>query len=217
VDLGIHVLATVSDGTVVENPQSLRGRARKLKHLQKEVSRKQKESRNREKAKRRLSRCHAKVADIRKDALHKATTMLARTKLAIVVETLRLKNMVKNHPLARAISEASFGEFIRQLEYKCQWYGSRLVKADPFYPSTKRCSGCGHVKEDVSLSERTYSCDHCGMVLDRDLNASRNLAMLAVSSTERVNACGETRFMPGLAGAAQGSRNPASLVPVTNV
>ncbi len=214
VDLGINALATVSDGTVVPNPRALMARQRKLQHLQREVSRKKKGSRNRERAKRRLSRCHAKVADLRKDALHQATTMLARIKPVIVVEDLRPANMVRNHHLARSLSDASFGEFVRQLEYKCRWYGSRLVKADPFYPSTKRCSSCGGIKE-MPLSEGTYSCPSCGIVMDRDLNASRNLAMLAASSAESLNACGEERFMP------QGRCSPVnqepSIIGVTNV
>ena len=210
VDLGIQHLATVSDGTVFENPKALAHRLRKLQHLQREVSRKTKGSQNREKAKRRLSRCHAKAGDLRKDALHKATTMLARTKPVIVVERLRPENMLKNRRLARSLADASFGEFVRQLEYKCRWYGSRLVKADPFYPSTKRCSGCGALQE-MPLSERTYSCGSCGLVVDRDLNASRNLAMLAASSVESLNAWGGRRCMPAMAGAARGSRNLPAL------
>ena len=184
VDLGVSTLATVSDGTVFENPKALTHRLRKLQYLQREVSRKEKGSRNREKAKRRLSRCHTKVADLRKDALHKATTWLASTKPVIVVESLRPKNMLKNHHLAMSLSDASFGEFVRQLEYKCQWHGSRLIKADPFYPSTQRCSGCGARKE-MPLSERIYECPACELVMDRDLNASRNLAMVAASSARR--------------------------------
>ena len=214
VDLGIKVLATVSDGTTFENPRALIRAERKLKHLQRELSRK-KGSKNREKAMRKLSRGHAKVADLRKDALHKATTDLAKTKPVIVIETLRPENMLKNHHLSRSLADASFGEFTRQLEYKCRWYGSRLIKADPFYPSTKLCSGCGALKE-MPLSERTYSCPSCGLVMDRDLNAARNLARVAASSAETINACGETRFMPEMAGASQGIRNPASSVLVTN-
>ncbi|MHB8351172.1 MAG: RNA-guided endonuclease InsQ/TnpB family protein [Thermoplasmata archaeon] len=191
VDLGINALATVSDGTMFANPRALKTRQRKLAHLQKEVSRKEKGSKNREKAKSRLSRCHVQVADVRKDALNKITTMLARTKPVIVVETLRPVNLLKNHHLARSLSDASFGEFVRQLEYKCGWYGSRLVQADPFYPSTKRCSSCGNVKKDMPLSERTYSCAACGLVMDRDLNAACNLASVAASSAETINACGE--------------------------
>jgi putative transposase len=214
--MGIHALAAVSDGTVFENQRALSRRQRKLQHLQRKVSRKKKVSHNREKAKRRLSRCHAKVADLRKDVINKATTWLARTKPFIVMETLRPKNMLRNHNLARTLSDASFVEFVRQLEYKCERYGSRLVKADPFYPSTKRCSSCGGI-QDMPLSERTYSCPLCCLVMDRDINASRNLAMLAASSAESLNACGERRSMLETAGAAQGIRNPASSALVTNV
>ncbi|HUZ80446.1 MAG TPA: RNA-guided endonuclease TnpB family protein [Thermoplasmata archaeon] len=218
VDLGIDVLATVSDGRVIENPRAFMARQRKLQHLQREVSRKRKGSHNREKARDRLSRCHAKVADLRTDAIHKATTMLARAKPVIVVESLRPANMLRNHSLARSLSDASFGEFVRQLEYKCRWYGSRLVKVDPFYPSTKQCSRCGNVKEEMPLSERVYRCAKCGFVLDRDLNAARNLARVAASSAETENACGEmaSRSREVLA-PPQGIRNPASLAPAANV
>ncbi len=218
VDLGIHALATVSDGTVLQNPSALMARQRKLQHIQREVSRKKKGSNNREKAKRRLSRCHAKVADLRRDALHKATTMLARTKPVVVVEELRPANLLRNHSLARALSDASFGEFVRQLEYKCEWYGSRLVKADPFFPSTKRCSGCGNVKAEMPLSERVYRCAVCGLEMDRDLNAARNLARVAASSAETENACGEmaSSVRKDLA-PPPGIRNPASSALVANV
>ncbi|MHB1435884.1 MAG: RNA-guided endonuclease InsQ/TnpB family protein [Thermoplasmata archaeon] len=134
-----------------------------------------------------------------------------------MVEDLRPANMLRHHSLARSLSDASFGEFVRQLEYKCARYGSRLVRADPFYPSSKKCSSCGNVKEEMPLSERTYRCETCELIMDRDLNASRNLAMLATSSAESLNACGERRFMPETAGAAQGIRDPASSVLVTNV
>jgi putative transposase len=213
VDLGIHVLATVSDGTVVPNPRALMARLRKLQHLQRAVSRKRKGSHNREKAKRRSSRCHAKVADLRKDTLHQATTMLARANPVVAVEDRRPKNLLRSHALARSLSDASFGEFVRQLEYKCRWYGSRLVKADPFYPSTQRCSSCGNVKAEMPLSERTDSCPSCGLVMDRDRNARRNLAMVAASSAETVNARGGRRFMPETAGAAQGIRNLTEVGP----
>ena len=189
VDLGIAALATVSDGTVIENPRALFRSLRKLKRLQRAVSRKQKGSKNREKAQRRVSRVQVKVTNVRLDALHKATTELARNRPVIVVEALRPANLLKNRNLAQSLADASFGKFIRQLEYKCEWNGSRLMKADPFYPSTKRCSGCGSLQE-IPLSKRTYRCLTCGLVIDRDLNASRNLAMLAASSVESQNACG---------------------------
>jgi putative transposase len=191
VDLGVDTLATVSDGATFENPHALGHRERKLRHLHKDVSKKEKGSRNREKARERLSRCYAKVANARKDALNMATTLLASTKQVIVVESLRPRNLLRDHHLARSLSDASFGEFMRQLEYKCKWYGSTLVKADPFYPSTKRCSRCGNVKKIISLKVRIYTCDICGLVIDRDLNAARNLASAAASSAEAENACGD--------------------------
>jgi putative transposase len=217
VDLSVNAHATVSDRTVIPNPRALIARQRKLQHLQREVLKKKKGSHNREKAERRLSRCHAKVADVRKDVLHKGTTRLARTKPIIVVENLRPANMLRNHALARSLSDASFGEFVRELEYKCRWYGSCLVKAVRFFPNTKRCSSCGAIQE-MPLSERTYSCLSCGLVMDRDLNAARNLARVAASSAETVSACGEmaSRVRKDLA-PPPGIRNPASLPQAANV
>jgi putative transposase len=191
VDLGIHHLAVTSDGTVVENPRALARKQRKVARLSKKISRKKKGSANWEKAVKRLRRLDLRIACVRKDAINKATTMIARTKPIIVIESLRPQNLVREHKLARSLLDASFGEFIRQMEYKCLWYGSTLIKADPFYPSTKRCSSCGNVKAGMARSERTYSCQVCGFVMDRDLNAARNLASVAASSVETVNACGE--------------------------
>ena len=188
VDVGISSLATVSDGTVIENPKALKSAERRLKRLQKEVSRKKKGSNNRQKARERLARCHYRVSNIRKDAIHKATTMLARTKSVIVVEDLSVGNMMKNHHLAGALADAGLAEFHRQLEYKTKWYGSRLMEADRFYPSTKMCSNCGNMRE-MKLGERVYECDACGFLAPRDYNSALNLKMLAVSSTESVNAC----------------------------
>lgn len=216
VDLGIRHLVTISDGTVIENRKAFAHQLRKLQHLQRAVSRKEKGSQNREKAKRRLSRCHAKIADLRKDTLHKATTALARTKSVIVVESLRPRNLLRNLRLARSLADASFGEFVRQLEYKCRWYGSRLARADAYYPSTKLCSACGTLKE-MPLSEKIYSCPSCGLVIDRDLNAARNLARVAASSAETENACGGRRSMSARTGAFLGIRNPASTAPGTVV
>lgn len=196
VDLGIKNLAAVSDGTVFQNPKSLSRFQRKLKRQQREVSRKQKGSNNRRKAVRRLARIHAKIGNIRKDAIHKATTELARTKSVIVVEDLNVQGMMKNHNLAGSIMDAAWSEFRRQLEYKAAWYGSRVVVADGFYPSSKTCSVCGYVKSELSLSERVFKCEVCHSETDRDLNAAIGLSRLAVSSTERLNACGEARSMP---------------------
>jgi putative transposase len=175
VDLGIDTLFTVSDGSYVENPRTISRFERKLKHLQSNLSRKRRGSSNRRKAVMALRRIHYRIACARADAINKATTMLARSKSTIVVEDLNVKGMMANHKLAKSIGDVSWSETIRQLEYKTTWYGSRLVKADRWYPSTKRCSRCGDVKEHMSLSERVYCCEACGLTTDRDLNAARNL------------------------------------------
>ena len=117
-----------------------------------------------------------RVRNTRLDVIRKFTTMLAKTKPVIVVEDLDVKNMMGNHHLARAIAYAAWGEALRQLQYKTRWYGSTLITADRWYPSTKRCSRCGHVKDAMPLKERTFNCEGCGLVVDRDLNAARNLA-----------------------------------------
>jgi putative transposase len=175
VDRGIDRLLVVSDGTSTENPRAMLRHERKLKRLQRSLSRKKKESANRRKAIGALRRVHYRIANARRDAINKATTKLAKTKSVIVVEDLGVGNMMANHSLAGSIADAAMSEMVRQLEYKTGWYGSRLIKAERWYPSTKRCSGCGHVKEQMGLSERTYYCDVCGLTIDRDLNAARNL------------------------------------------
>jgi putative transposase len=189
VDVGVLHLATVSDGTLVESPRALRRYAKKLRRLQRSLSRKQKGSRNRGKARLRLASCHYRVSCVRRDALHKATTMLAKTKSIIAIEDLAVRNMLANHRLAGSLADASLGAFHRMLCYKAQWYGSVIVKADPFFPSTKRCSTCGIVKAKVALSERTFRCDGCSAEKDRDLNAALNLEQVAASWAETQNAC----------------------------
>ena len=126
-----------------------------------------------------LARLHRRVANRRRDFHHKFSTMLTKAKSAIVIEDLMVKGMVRNRSLARAISDAGWGEFRRMLEYKAAWYGCRIVVADRFYPSSKTCSGCGSVKGELALSERVFTCEACGFVIDRDLNAAINLEHLA--------------------------------------
>ncbi len=179
VDLGLKAMATVSDGAVIPNPRALARNLRKIKRLQKSVSRKVKRSANRRKAVKRLARAHQRVANIRRDALHQATTTLAKTKSVIVIEDLNVSGMLKNHKLARAISDVGMGEFRRQLEYKATWYGSRVVVADRFLPSSKRHFKCGYVCADLKLSEREWLCPKCGEMVDRDFNAALNLAVLS--------------------------------------
>jgi putative transposase len=191
VDLGILALATISDGTRVENPHALKSDLNKIKRLQREVSRRQQGSANREKARQKSAKAHMRVANVRKNALHQVTSLLARTKSAVVLEDLNVSGMMKNHHLAQAIVDVGFYEFRRQMVYKGQWYGCKVILADPFYPSSKRCSHCGHTKVKMDLSERVYICDHCGLRIDRDLNAAINLEQLTTGSSPERNACGE--------------------------
>jgi len=187
VDLGIKTLATLSDGKVIESVSPLRKRLGRLKLLQRWLSRKVKGSSNRRKAIRRVSKVHYEVACLRKDVLDKLTTYLCENYRAICVEDLNVSGMVKNHCLALSISDAGFGEFRRQLEYKSVLNGNTLIFADRWFPSSKTCSGCGSVKEDILLSEREYVCDTCGMVMDRDLNAAINLKNYGLKQLRVVN------------------------------
>jgi putative transposase len=190
VDLGVRTLATLSDGTVFANPRALGKKLRKIRQLSKSLSRKKKGSKNHEKAKIRLARMYLIIFNIRQDTLHKVTTCLAKSHSRIVIEDLGVSNMMKNKKLARAIGDVGFFEFRKQLKYKCQWYGSQLVVAPRTFPSSKLCSCCGHKKKELSLSEREYVCEQCGVRIDRDLNAALNL--VAVSLPETENAYGES-------------------------
>ena len=189
VDLGVKNLATLSDGTVVPNPHYLKKSERKLKKAQQALSRKTKGSNRRAKAKAKAARIHARVANQRSDAMHKLTTRLAETFSDISIEDLHVAGMVKNRHLAKSISDVAFGEFRRQLEYKATRSGARLHVVDRWYRSSKTCSKCGSVKAKLSLSERTYRCDSCGLTMDRDLNAAINIKV-AGSAPETLNARG---------------------------
>ena len=190
VDLGVKTLATLSDGTVVENPRYLRKSERKLRRAQQVLSRKTKGSNRRANARVKVAHLHARVANQRSDAMHKLTTRLAREYSDISIEDLHVAGMVKNHHLAKSVSDAAFGEFRRQLEYKTARTGARLHVVDRWYRSSKTCSCCGRVKAKLSLSERTYHCDSCGLTMDRDLNAAINICV-AGSAPETLNAHGE--------------------------
>jgi putative transposase len=195
VDLGVKRLATLSDGTTEPNPRHLRSCLKQLKRCQRAVSRKQKGSHNRKQAVMRLAALHRTVANQRANTLHQFTSRLAKTKAVVVIEDLNVSGMLKNHHLAQAIGDVGFGAFRRQLTYKAAWYGCRAVVASRWEPSSKTCSGCGWVDEELALGERTFHCRNpkgsCGLVLDRDLNAAINLAKLADSSPDNANACGE--------------------------
>jgi putative transposase len=203
VDVGVRHLATLSTGATIANPRALQRSLRKLRRLNREVARRKPKSRRRKQTRRRLARVDAHAANLRRDALHKLTTTLATDHGIVVVEQLNLTGMLRNRHLARVLSDSGLAELRRQLTYKTAWYGSQLILADRFYPSSKTCSACGWVKAKLTLAERTFSCKSCGLVLDRDLNAARNLAKLAEhvaqSGWETKNARGAD-VRPGLAG-----------------
>lgn len=191
-DLGLKSFVVGSDGSSLESPKPLLCSLRRLQRLSRRHSRKQKGSMNRRKSAMRLAKLHYRISCQRADFLHKATNDLTKTKSVIVVEDLNVAGMMKNHCLARSISDAGWSEFVRQLEYKAVWNGGKVIKAGRFYPSTKTCSACGMVKNDITLSERTYSCDNCGLVLDRDVNAARNLLSLSTGSSPGFEVCGDS-------------------------
>jgi putative transposase len=176
VDVGVRQLAVLSTGQTVPNPHALKGSLRQLRRLNRELARRRPGSKRRRKTRRRLARVHARAANLRRDALHKVTTSLATQHGTVVVEDLHVAGMVRNRRLARAISDTGMAELRCQLAYKTIWYGSQLVVADRFTPSSKTCSGCGWVKVKLTLAERTFRCEACGLVVDRDLNAARSLA-----------------------------------------
>jgi putative transposase len=183
IDLGITSLVALSTGEKVANPKGFKAKRRKLRKAQKALSRKVKGSNNRYKARLKVAKVHQEISDARQDFLHKLTTRLVRENQTIAVEDLAVKNMVKNRKLSLAISDASWGELIRQLEYKCDWYGRNFVKIDRWFPSSKRCGNCGHVVDKLPLNIREWDCPSCGARHDRDLNAANNIlaAGLAVS------------------------------------
>ena len=213
VDLGVKTLLTGVDeaGTVVtvDGPKALRSSLRRLRRASRAHSRKARGSTNRRKHAARLARVHARVASVRIDALHKATTMLARRYEIVVAEDLNVAGMTRNRRLARAVSDQGLGQARRMLTYKTAWSGGQLVVAGRFYPSSKTCSACGWRKPSLTLAERTFACEACGLVLDRDVNAAHNLLGLAASGAESENACGGT-VRPGLAGRVPVNQEPGT-------
>ena len=176
IDLGIKDLLTASDGNKHANHKYLAKSQKKLKHLQRQLSRKSRNSNNRCKAKLKVARLHEKISNQRHDTLHKLSTQIVKDYDVIVVEDLTVKNMVKNHRLAKSIPDASWGEFVHQLEYKTAWHNKILVKVDRFYPSSQICSGCGYKNLAVkNLAVRDWICPNCEAVHDRDVNAAKNI------------------------------------------
>lgn len=188
IDLGITSLVALSTGEKVANPKGFKAKRRKLRKVQKALSRKVKGSNNRYKARLKVAKVHGEISDARQDFLHKLTTRLVRENQTIAVEDLAVKNMVKNRKLSQAISDASWGELVRQLEYKCDWYGRAFVKIDRWFPSSKRCGHCGHVVQKLPLNIREWICPECGTVHDRDVNAAKNILAAGLA----VSVCGAT-------------------------
>ncbi|MCY7274944.1 MAG: transposase [Phormidesmis sp. CAN_BIN44] len=186
VDLGITSLIALSTGEKVANPKGFAAKRAKLRKMQKALSRKQKGSNNRYKARIKVAKVHQEISDTRKDFLHKLTTRLVRENQTIAVEDLAVKNMVKNRKLSLVISDASWGELVRQLEYKCDWYGRNFVKIDRWFPSSKRCGSCGHIVDKLPLNIREWDCPKCGTHHDRDINAAHNILAAGLA----VKVCG---------------------------
>ena len=186
IDLGIKTLATCSDGTTYENPKALRKNLNRLKRKQKQFSRKKKGSKNYGKAKQKLAKLHFRISNIRRDCLHKITSKIISENQVIVLEDLKVGNMLKNHKLAQAISDVGFYEFRRQIEYKAIWNNREVISAGAFYPSSKLCSKCGWKKEDLTLANRIFECKVCDNKMDRDLNASLNLKQIYTGSSSGI-------------------------------
>lgn len=211
VDAGLSTLFTgaTPDGEhvlSVENPRNYATSQKRLAKSQRVTSRRQgprkgvTPSNRWRRANRRVQKCHARVTNQRRNLLHNTTTRLVKDFDVIVVEDLNVKGMVKNRSLAKHIHDASWAEFVRQLDYKAKWYGATIVKADRFYPSSKTCSGCGEVKAKLSLTERTYCCQSCGASVDRDVNAATNLARLGETSATGEQGSAGTRSVAGRGG-----------------
>jgi putative transposase len=188
IDLGITSLVALSTGEHIANPKGFQAKRAKLRKVQKALSRKQKGSNNRYKARLKVAKVYAAISDARNDFLHKLTTRLVRENQTIAVEDLAVKNMIKNRLLSLSISDASWGELVRQLEYKCAWYGRTFVKIDRWFPSSKRCGHCGHIVEKLPLHIREWDCPKCGTHHDRDVNAAKNILAAGLA----VNVCGAT-------------------------
>lgn len=176
VDLGVKNLATLSTGEVVNGAKSYKKYESKLSGMQWLHRHKIIGSNNWKKAQLQIAKLHRRIANIRKDTLHKFTTLLAKNHGVVVIEDLNVSGMIANHKLAKSIQDMGFFEFRRQLTYKCELYGSKLVVVDRWFPSSKTCSSCGTKKKTLGLDERVFQCDHCGFVIDRDLNAAINLS-----------------------------------------
>jgi putative transposase len=200
-DLGLKEFVILSTGEKVGNPKFFHKDEKKLAKAQRRHAKKRKGSKNRDKARKKVAKKHARIADRRRDFLHQLSTRLIRENQTICVESLAIKNMVNNHHLAKAISDVGWSEFVSQLEYKAAWYGRNLVKIEKWYPSSRRCFDCGHILDSLTLDVRVWTCPECGVVHDRDINAAQNIHAVGLTVFE---ACGES-VRPGAVKAKSGS------------
>ena len=183
IDLGLNHLIITDDGTKIDNPRHIKRYENKLAYLQRKLSRKKKGSRNRDKLRQKVARLHAKIADCRSDFLHKISRWLIDENQIICLETLAVKNMIRNPKLAKHIADASWGELIRQILYKAEWAGRTVAQIVQFFPSSKRCSikGCGFVNESMALDIRSWTCPKCGYSHDRDINSAINIKTVGMA------------------------------------
>jgi len=192
IDVGLTSFAVFSDGNKILAPKPLAKKLKVLRRASKKHARKVLGSNNRKKSALKLSRIHRKIRNSRRDFLHKETTKLSKTKSVIVLENLSVKEMLGNKRLSRQISDVGWSEFRRMLDYKTKWYGSKLILAPRFYPSSKICSECGALIKELPLAIREWQCAECHSIHDRDENAAKNLLKLSTESSSGINACGDT-------------------------
>lgn len=184
-DLGIKSFAFLSNGQEILNPKYLVKHSNQLKKQQRYLSRKRKGSNRRNKQKLKVAKIHERITNLRKDFQHKLSSKLVHENQVICIEDLSIKNMLKNHKLAKAIQDSSWSSFVNLLEYKCKWYGRTLIKVDRFFPSSKTCSDCGHINQNLKLKDREWICKGCGVVHQRDWNAAKNILKQGLNLVDR--------------------------------
>jgi putative transposase len=212
IDLGLHAVVTQSDGITVRHPKPLRRAGKRLRRLQRQLARRRAGSKRRARSRRAIARLHRRIRNIRREVTHTTTTAIVRRYQTIVIEDLNVRGMLRNHALAQAISDVAWGEFRRQLTYKCARHGRTLIVADRFFPSTKRCARCGDMQDSMPLSQRTFDCAQCGLSIDRDRNAALNLQQypcIAGNSNARGEPASVTTAS-GLHAPARGIANPGA-------